>query len=478
MSNNPVLPTNFLMPLCQINTNSSYKKPGFVQQYPDQDIALFNVFSKLAGSLANCLPQMAILALVNKKWKQEASHPFLWANICFQAGIPNPLDLNRSYKTYCYERSSLFLKTIQDGEPQIEETMLNIDIDLTNAKVHFVEDSYLIAQKTHEITVYDLKDQVVVSTIVTEKRILSICLIRDKICIALETKQIIISSLIPNADQPTSILDSHMQEEVSHMDLFANEQWLISYSNRTIEQWNLLTQKCVDLRVCGFLPMDLQLNQNRLYMTALSPDDSHLFFAQTALNDQGLNFVYNMNSIPLDAYKADFHNSTCSYIHQVLPDSYDSDSEEEEVIVMDYNTSIVTLNLQNNEKNVLKIRATGLSKLGSLRTINGLVILASDPYDLEKNYNATIGESIGESTITRPDILDFLDLQTGTSLYTIQRDMIHSDGESWSISTFQETVLYLTKDYRLVTIRFSPTLASRDPCSEQTLKHNRKYIAN
>lgn len=440
------------------STTSSFPIP--VEQYKK---VLFKVFPYLVSSL----PQMAPLPLVSKTWQQVASDPDLWASICFQAGIPIPLDRNQSQKVFYYEKSSLFLKEVRAcATPAFEE--FELKIDLSDSRVHFVEDHYLVAQKMHVITVYDLKSRSVACTTTIEESILSICPTQQKLYIALSGGQILVCPLIPTTEMPLLTLGGHMEESVSQITLLANDQSLISYSPHMIKQWNPITGECIHAMACN-LPLKLQLEQNSLSMIVNS-HNSHFFVTEFGLKS---NLKLSVYSVPSEPNKVQVHNSTCSYIRQVIANTIHdaSDSDKERTEEVEYQTSIVTLNLQTNTKNEGKILTAGQHKPGSVRTINGLTILARDGYDPKKHCNAYI-------KITDPDVLELIDFQKHAYLMRIQRDMILSNDGIWSITTFQGTILYVTEDFRLVKVTFPRASTSnkraRDEGSEESLSKKLK----
>ncbi len=109
--------------------------------------------------------------------------------------------------------------------------------------------------------------------------------------------------------------------------------------------------------------------------------------------------------------------------------------------------AIITVNLITGERKSHFIKTRGLNESPHLCTVNSLAIFTRDSFDPEQIYD-------DDMALTGPNIVEFIDLRNGKTVHSVQKHSIHGSMCRWSLTAFQEKILYLTEDNRIVKITF------------------------
>ncbi|MBS0653334.1 MAG: F-box protein [Verrucomicrobia bacterium] len=411
--------------------------------FNNQEI-LFNIFQMIVTA-----SEMSRVSLVSRLWCQVSSNSHLWSAICYQTGIPVPLDVRQSRNAYCCQAGSLFLSKVRGcTTPLIQE--MDIKLDFSNCHVHFVEDAYLIVQHESEISICSLKNGEVTKKIAPGQKILFACTSQKEIYLSLDDRTIQAYSLTDEKQTPFLTIQAHTDEDIKSdpfpfnmIQLLANDRWLISRSSKMIKQWDRMSGECVSSAEATGVS-HLQIDQNKLYVTIYKRNPGHLL-AVVDLNQCLLNFE-NGKCVP----DLNVHVNGNSYSYIENEDGYLSLSDSEESSEVDFSLKIRTLNFHSMQASTTVVSHGGFHRPNNLIAFNGLAILARDGYDPNEIYDDSM-------TITDPDVIELIDLQANAPLHCIQKHHIHGNHNQWSIAIFQDTILYATEQNQVVKITFPQT---------------------
>jgi WD40 repeat protein len=412
--------------------------------FENEDI-IYNIFKCFVPDIK----ELARLSLVNRLWHRVASRPTFWQPICIQTGIAIPFDVNRSRNAYNYEAKSLLREKVKACQvPSVQ--IVNSPVNLSEKCVHFVQDAYFIVQDEYTVTICDLNTGQIVQSISTSQKILSVCTSQKKVYLSLTDRLIQGYDLLGQTQEPILVLDGHKDDDILNdhypnfmIQLFANDQWLISCSSKTIKQWNSTTGCCVS-SIPAVNVHSLQINQNTLYQVHYGRHLAELSCIK--LDDCDLTRLTTISLQQTHLRHSDVHidGNNCSFIVRVTPEpavnlAEDSESDTE-LIDLDY---ITVLNLSSDKQSAILILEDAFYSKPYLKTVDKLAIMAL--------AGRCSDEINGDSD---PDTIQLFDLESGKLLHRIEESYIHLFNNQWSIATFHDTILYATQENQIVKITF------------------------
>lgn len=273
------------------------------------------------------------------------------------------------------------------------------------------------------------------------------------IFLSLRNRQIVAYPLTETARIPILTLDGHEEENVIDWEndpilLYANDQWLVSLSNKTMKQWDIASKKCVATRSLSCF-YDLQMRQNRLFMRTYNSDNQqqdllNLFIAD--LNQCNLNFTQYAT---MPNTNISIEERSVSYIETVFAETFENSDEEATELIEDQ-TRLQTIFFHSNACDFKLIDPEKSNGLSYVMTQNGLAVIVR--HNDEKNQ--------------KPEMIEFFDIKTGVTLNRIQKHKMCEFGNNWPIKIFQGTILYMTEENQIVKITF--------PQSEKVKRSKRK----
>lgn len=426
----------------------NYLPPLTFNQLPP-DIILF-IFSNTLNDVNTCHETYHSLSLVSSQWKKFSETPLLWKSLFIQAAIPIPNNpAIHLFRNLSFQIGSLFAHNARACENfATEEFNLNIDLSICN-KVLFFEDSHLIAFNENRVFISPFENPSDLKTVTFPSKISSSCLLEKIVYCTFANGQIHAFS-IDNPDCGIFTIDAHVNEHKGNIsiEVLANDTWLISVSKKKIKQWD---RKTGTLIKAYDSPDDLchstvQIDVNKLYWNTFSIEngrDLHYLDLSDGTSDcirELENKISNFNA---------GHNRG-AYIIEISPEEMD-DSEEESSNNL-YKNYIVTFDLSTLKFVYHPIKTAGFSTAPKMIFLKNLAILARDGYNPDKIYSE-------DMLIEDLDIVEVFDLKTDKYLHSIQKHMIHFTS-TWSIATFQDTILYATNENKVIKVIFPSTSES------------------
>lgn len=393
------------------------------------------------------------LSLVCKQWKEMIGSNNLWKTIFYNLGLPFPSSAmnglpgsaKQAQRAFAYATSERFLNQVRACHtPHVQK--FNIGFNFANyGTIKFLENTYAIGHNEFEMCIFDLNTRDCIK-VASPSEILSVCAVQDMIYYSLATGEICAYSLKDSSLvvlHKVLLVDEHANIHGSPVlnHLLANDKWLISISYDSIKLLKRDTGTLVEMR--DFTPQmrHFQIDCDRLYWTLFTYDETQALYGWDL--NENRSFKYELVTGQDTISNLSVHGSQCSFLQSFsvksdeLSDESLQDSEDEVE-----KGSIVTVNLVTGERKSHFIQIKGDSENRKLLTLNNIAILAreaTDPYADDDSKN---------------DIVEFIDLTNGKIMYAFQEHMVHDSSGLWSLTAFQESMLLVTEDSKIVKFTF------------------------
>lgn len=321
-------------------------------------------------------------------------------------------------------------------------------------KIQFLDNRYIIGYDDHQINVADLKLTERHQLIPVTSKILSLCAVEKEVYYVLDTGAIFSFSLdffekrvlqIPESmlfGTFASDADPTKRQSLENCWIYASSQWLVCVSPHALEKWDRITKELMGKEVFDFSMRNFQMNWENLYWAEGSEGVWSLV-------------CWNLNTDRIQKYELasgiealhTIHVSgkRCSFIVQTeLPqDQMASDSSEDSDVRP--KLSVVNFDLYTNQKTTYDISTIGFDENPVLLLSSGLTLFGRGVQDPDNFFNI--------HAAPRPQILELRDLEGEIVLHLPNYEYIHGAEKIWSITFFQNMLLYVT-DRNITRITF------------------------
>lgn len=385
------------------------------------------------------------LSLVCREWKQINEMPEIWMGIFFRAGISMPYSApQNSHQGHRVLRSQIgdFLKRnmLCCHKPSFEE--ISFDCDFSKfQRVCFHEDSHCVTHTQNEIFIFSLSlNPSPPKKIILSSNILSLCTTRGLIYCSLANGRVLAFSIDhAEGEAPLFSLEAFSEKELADpklsfylIDIFTKQVIDVLVDERWIITTTLLCTKVFDRSKSTVTLIktergmrNLQINCSKLYWT-------HSYYGRSD------------RLLCLDLIEG-----------------------KKEIIIRDLPSEISSLYIRGNRGFYLNAKISGTDILQSIESfdLHSSALDRSYPLHLLREYTPPqliivnnlailVRKGSDDETFVSPtDVLECIDLQSGTPLYLGENNNILP----FSTSIFQETLLCTTED-KVVKMTFPPFL--------------------